>query len=325
MKLGIEYRHLTEAYERISPHIHKTPIFSSSYINGLVEKKVYFKGEHLQKTGSFKARGALNAVLSLKEKNPENSGVVTHSSGNHGQALAWAARYAGMKCTVVIPSNAPAVKVAAIKDYGADLVFCEPNPMSRQETCAKISAEKNQTIIPSFDYLDVIAGEGSIGIELMEQVPDLEAILVPISGGGMISGICIAAKAVKPDIKIFACEPKGKDLEYSLKAGKPMWPDPPKFVDTIADGLRVQRLGTLTFPVVLELVEKDVFTTSDDDIIEAMKLVYQRMKQVIEPSSGVGVAALLSDKMKKLTPDMKKVGVILCGGNTDIEHLPWMK
>ncbi|CAG2195534.1 SRR [Mytilus edulis] len=235
---------IRKAHERLKPYIHHTPVFTSSTFDKLIGRKAFFKAENLQKTGSFKARGALNSVLLLKEKNPALPGVVTHSSGNHGQGLAWAAKTAGVKCCVVIPNNAPKSKADAIKGYGAEL----------RETCARMAKEKGLEIVPPYDHYNVIAGQvliitinlqiiGTLALELMEQVPELDAILVPISGGGMISGIAIAAKSVKDDVK-----------------GKRLWPNPPRFLSTIADGIRLQQLGHLTFPIMLDLVEKEVFT-----------------------------------------------------------------
>ncbi|XP_062621082.1 serine racemase-like [Saccostrea cucullata] len=314
---------IKKAHEKISPYIHFTPFFTSSTLDNVVGRKVFFKAENLQKTGSFKARGALNAVLSLKAGNPDVNGVVTHSSGNHGQALAWAAKVAGVKCSVVVPNNSPKIKSEAIKGYGAELVFCEPTPADRQSTCDRVSKENNFIIVPPYDHYDVIAGQGTIAVEFLKQVPELDAILVPVSGGGMTSGIAIAAKAIKPDIKVFMVEPEGKMCEECLRAGQRLWPNPPRFLHTIADGIRLQQLGDLTWPIILELVEKEVFSVKDEDIVKAMRFVFERMKLVIEPASGAGVAAVMSDRLAAMDPNMKNIGVILCGGNVDIDHLPW--
>ncbi|KAK3084813.1 hypothetical protein FSP39_019483 [Pinctada imbricata] len=264
-------------------------------------------------------------VLTVKEKDPNVTGVVTHSSGNHGQALAWAAKMAKLPCTVVVPNNFSAVKVEAIKGYGAELVLCEPTPASRQETCDRVGKEKSFTFIPPYDHYDVIAGQGTMAVEFLKQVPDLDAILVPVSGGGMISGIAIAAKTIKPDIKVFMVEPEGKMAEESLRAGERLWPDPPGFLNTIADGIRLQQLGHITWPIILELVEKDVFSVSDEEMIKGMQFTFQRMKLVIEAASGAGVAAVMSEKMATMDPSIKNIGVILCGGNVDINNLPWYK
>ncbi|XP_062621024.1 serine racemase-like [Saccostrea cucullata] len=314
---------IKKAYETISPYVHTTPVFTSSTLDNLVGRKVFFKAENLQKTGSFKARGALNAVQSLKTNNPCVKGVVTHSSGNHGEALAWASKIAQVDCTVVVTQDTPKTKCRAIKSYGADLVFCQSSPSARTETCNQISSEKNYPYIPSSDHYDIIAGQGTIAVEFLKQVPELDAILVPVSGGGMASGIAIAAKAIKPDIKVFLVEPEGKMCEICLQTGKRLWPNPPQFLNTIADGLKLQQLGKLTWPIILDLAEKEVFSVTDEDIIKAMKFVFERMKLVIEPAAGTGVAAVMSERLAAMDANMKNIGVILCGGNVDIDKLPW--
>lgn len=318
---------ILNAYQKISNMIHRTPVMTSQTFNQLTGKNVYFKCENLQKTGSFKVRGALNGVLSKLERskleNKEMKGCVTHSSGNHGQALAWAAKYANIECSVVVPRGTPDTKMNAIKAYNGILEVCEPTPAARVATCKRISESENKVIIPPYDDYDVICGQGTIALEFLEQVPQLDAILVPISGGGMISGIAIYAKSIKPSIRIFAVEPLGKELEASLKANKRLWPDEAKFINTKADAIRLQQCGQLTFPIMCDLVEKDVFSQNDESMIEATKFVFERLKLVVELASGAAVAAVLSDKMKQQYPDIKHVGVILCGGNIDINHLPW--
>ncbi|XP_069135801.1 serine racemase-like isoform X3 [Argopecten irradians] len=327
------------AHERIMPYIHKTPVFTNATFDKLIGRNAFFKAENLQKTGSFKARGALNAVsnllqvqdtctsarpvMSLRERNANAAGVVTHSTGNHGQALAWAAQTVGLKCAVIVPRDTPQVKKDAITSYGAELVLCEPTPQSRQETCQRVAEEQGLEFVPPFDHHDVIAGQGTIGMELLKQAPDLDAILVPVSGGGMASGIAIAAKAMKPDIKIYLVEAEGKMCEKSLRAGERLWPNPPQFVDTIADAIRTQQLGNMTWPILLKYAEKDVFTISDADMIKGMKFAFERMKLVIEAASGAAVVAAMSDKLAAMDKDMKNIGVILCGGNVDIDKLPW--
>ncbi|ESO97770.1 hypothetical protein LOTGIDRAFT_208911 [Lottia gigantea] len=322
-KLQVAFTDILKAHQRISPYIHKTPVFKNSKINDLVHRELYFKAENLQKTGSFKARGALNAVLQLKEKQTNLKGVVTHSSGNHGQATAWAARTTGLQCSIVVPSYSPAVKMEAIKEYGAELVECGPLPTDRNAACEKIAAEKKYEMIPPFDHYHVIAGQGTIAVEFLEAVPNLDAILVPISGGGMIAGIAVAAKHIKPNIKVYAVEPEGKILEKSLRAEEMLWPNPPQYLNTIADGIRLQQTGHLTWPFLLQLVEKEVFTVNNEEIIKAMKFVFQRMKLVIEAASGAAVAAAMSDQLQKLDKKIQHIGVILCGGNVDIDKLPW--
>ncbi|KAL3857714.1 hypothetical protein ACJMK2_012356 [Sinanodonta woodiana] len=323
--LPVSVSDIMRSYHRISESIHQTPVFTSAFFDTQMGRgrKFFFKAENMQKTGSFKARGALNAVKCLKESSPGVEGVITHSSGNHGQALAWAAQLCGMKCCVVVPNNASDVKKSAIEAYGADLVICEPTPADRENTCNRVAKERNLSIVPPYDHYDVIAGQGTIAVEFLQQVPDLDAILVPVSGGGMTSGIAIAAKTMKPEIKVFMVEPEGKMAEKCLKAGERLWPNPPRFLNTIADGIRLQQLGHLTWPIILQLVEKEVFSVSDKSIIEGMKFSFEKMKLVIEASSGAAVAAAMSEKMKSMDEGIKNVGVILCGGNVDINHLPW--
>ncbi|XP_045591433.1 serine racemase isoform X2 [Procambarus clarkii] len=279
-------REVVEAYSRISGHVHRTPVFTSHSLNVLAGTQLYMKAENLQKTGAFKARGACNAVFLEKEKNPNSPGVVTHSSGNHGQAVAYAAKCAGLACSVVVPRGTPKVKCDAIKEYGAELVYCEATPASRQAVCAEIEARTGRAVIHPFDNYDVMAGQGTIALELLEEVPDLDAILVPISGGGMTSGIAVAAKALQPKCKVYPVEPFGKQLQKCLESKQRLWPNPPKFIDSVADAIRTQQL-------------------------------------VVEAAPGAAVYAAVK-LMKEFDPTAQKVGVILCGGNVDLECLPWV-
>lgn len=282
-------------------------------------KQLYFKCENFQKIGAFKARGAANAVFKLDETKAKN-GVVTHSSGNHAQALAWAAQLRGIKAYIVMPSNAPATKAAGVKGYGAIVTYCEPTLKGRIETCEKIMHETGATFVPPYDDYDVMAGQGTMALELLEEVPDLDCIITPISGGGMLSGVCIAAKGVKPSIKLFGAEPAGADDAHrSFKSGKltghignPV---------TICDGLRTGELGEKTWPVIKEHVE-DIITCSDEKTREAMFLLWERMKLVIEPSGAIGLACALSEEFQK-HKDLQKVGIILSGGNLDIKTWNW--
>lgn len=302
---------------------HKTPVLTCSQADKRSSRKLFFKCENHQKTGSFKARGALNAVLRAKEKSTNCPGFVTHSSGNHGQALAWASQVAGLPCYVVVPEMAPEVKKRAIRGYGAQLVECGSQPQDRYDACDKLQNDKNLEFIPPYDHFDVIAGQGTISVEFLDQVPNLDAILVPISGGGLSSGIAIAAKAIKPDIKVFLVTPKGKRMEECLRSGKRPWQGPPQYLDTIADGIRLQQTGYITTPILTELAEKDVFEMEEEDIVQGMKFAFERMKVVIEAAAGASVAAAFSDKLRAMDPKMVNIGVILCGGNVDINHLPW--
>ncbi|GFO08981.1 serine racemase [Plakobranchus ocellatus] len=322
-KDGVGFNEVLKALQRISNFIHKTPVITSSEANLRTGRKLFFKCENQQKTGSFKTRGALNAVLKVKETSSSCPGFVTHSSGNHGQALAWASRVAGLPCYVVVPSMAPEVKKSAIRGYGAQLVECGHLPQDRYDTCEQLQREKKLEFIPPYDHFDVIAGQGTISVEFLEQVPDLDAILIPISGGGLSSGIAIAAKAIKPNIKIFLVTPKGKKMEECLRTGKRPWDGPPQYLNTIADGIRLQQTGYITTPILTELAEKEVFEMEEQEIIDGMKFAFERMKVVIEAAAGASVAAALSDKLRAMDPLMVNIGVILCGGNVDIEHLPW--
>ncbi|KAL5016103.1 hypothetical protein ScPMuIL_005692 [Solemya velum] len=318
------FKDILAAHQRISRFIHKTPIFTSHTCNAQTGRSVFFKSENLQRTGSFKLRGALNAVLTLKEKDESLKGVITHSTGNHGQAVAFAASLSDLPCIVVVPDDTPTVKMDAIRSYGADLVQCEPTPTSRKSTCDRLAVERGLSFIPPYDDYTVIAGQGTIALEFLEAVPDLDAILVPTSGGGMVAGIAIAAKAIKPGIKIFAVEPHGKMLGGCLQAGGRLWPNPPQFLDTIADAIRTQQIGHLTWPIIMQHVEKEVFTATSEDIIVGMRFAFERMKLVVEAASGTVIWAAMSDKMRCMDPGMKNIGVVLSGGNVDIDKLPWL-
>ncbi|VDM41360.1 unnamed protein product [Toxocara canis] len=281
---------ILRAAERIRPTIHKTPIITSNSIDKLCSKKVFFKCEHLQKTGSFKARGAINAVkLLIDGKKSEFSvyyGVctlhmrfffhITHSSGNHGQALAWAAREFGIPCTVVVPNDAPASKIAAMRAYGATLVECVPK--ERKSTVDKLMKEADYEFIDPHDDHRVMAGQGTIAMEFLEQVPDLDAVLIPVGGGGLISGMAVAIATLSPKTKIFCVEPEGKQLEKSLKAGERLWDEGAGPVDTVADGIRVLRIGAKCFPEMKRCCESTVLTVNDERIIHAMELIYSRLK-----------------------------------------------
>ncbi|KAK7087403.1 serine racemase-like [Littorina saxatilis] len=322
-EMPVTFGNVLKACERIAPYLNRTPVFTCSTADEIAGRKLFFKAENLQKTGSFKARGALNAILLAKERKPTVAGIVTHSSGNHGQAVAWASKRVNLPSYVVVPAMAPASKKTAIRGYGAQLIECGSKPSDRYEACDKLQAEKDLEMVPPFDHPDVIAGQGSIAVELLDQVPDLDAIMVPISGGGMASGIAIAAKHMKPDIKVFVVSPQGKLLTDCFKSGQRLWPNPPEYLNTTADAIRLQQLGHLTFNILSQLAEKDAFEMSDEEMIQGVKFIMHRMKLVVEMAAGASVAAVLSDRMKSLDPAIKKVGVILCGGNIDLDNLPW--
>ncbi|KAK3848914.1 hypothetical protein Pcinc_044311 [Petrolisthes cinctipes] len=314
---------IKEALTRIRGWIHRTPIITSHQLDTLAGRKLFFKTENLQKTGSFKVRGACNAVFLEKEKNPDGPGVVTHSSGNHGQAVAYAAKCAGLACSVVVPEGTPKVKCDAIQHYGAELVFCQPSPAARKETCERIAEETGRAVIHPYDNYNVMAGQGTIALELLEEVPNLDAILVPISGGGMTSGIAVAAHHMQPSCRVYAVEPFGKMLEQSLKSKQRLWPNPPQFLNTIADAIRTQQVGELTFPVLCQFAETQVFSITDDQMVEGMRLAMERTKMVVEAASGAAVYAGVRC-LEDVEPKVERVGVILCGGNVDLDQLPWI-
>lgn len=245
---------------------------------------------------------------------------MTHSSGNHGQALAWAARQAGVPCCVVVPQAASPVKKSAILSHGADLLDCGPDPADRAVFVKKVQDERGFTLIPPYDHLDVIAGQGTIVLEFLLQVPKLDAIMVPIGGGGLSSGICIAAKAIKPDIKIFLVCPKGKGMEETLRSG--VRASSQRYLDTVADGIRMHQTGEMTTPILADLAEKMVFDMGEKEIIDGMKFAFERMKLVVEAASGAAVAAAFSPRLRQMD-GMARVGVVLCGGNVDLDHLPF--
>jgi threonine dehydratase len=307
------------AHRRIEPFVHRTAVATNATLDDVAGRRLWFKCELLQKTGSFKFRGATNAVRMLDDAAAAR-GVVTHSSGNHAQALALAARMRGIAAHVVMPSNSAAVKKAAVAGYGGRVIECEPTLEARESTAARVIAETGAAMIPPYNHPDVIAGQGTIALELLDECPHLDAIIVPLGGGGMISGIAIAAKALKPSIKIIGAEPElAGDALQSKRAGsiqpamKPL---------TIADGLRTS-LGPLTFPVVRDLVD-DIVLVSEAEIVAHMRLAWERMKLTIEPSAAVGVAVACSAWMRaRENADMQDVGVVLCGGNVDLSALPW--
>lgn len=306
-----------EAAARVRGFVHRTPVLTSETLDRLAGRHVYFKCENLQKTGAFKYRGATNAVQKLSDAAARN-GVVTHSSGNHAQALALAARVRGIPAYIVMPRTAPLVKKAAVEGYGGIVTLCEPTLAAREETAARVVAETGGTLIPPFDHPDVIAGQGTAALELLEDVPDLDAVVSPVGGGGLLSGFCVASRGINPGIRVFGAEPLGADDAARSKAAGTFIPQTGP--NTIADGL-LTSLGELTWPIIRDLVE-GVFTVSEDQIRAAMRLVWERMKLVIEPSAAVGVAVVLSDEFRALA-GVRKVGVVLCGGNVGLDKLYW--
>jgi threonine dehydratase len=316
---------IVEAHERIAPYIHRTQVLTSQTANRITGAQLFFKCENLQKTGSFKIRGAANAILSLSEEDARR-GIVTQSSGNHAAAVACAASWRGAKAWIVMPKNAPRVKCEAVEGYGGKIAFCEPTVTARTEMAAKLQADTGAVLIHPYDDDRIIAGQATAAKELLEDVPDLDAILAPVSGGGLLSGTCLSAKHLKPNIRLFGCEPaKADDAYRSLQTGTLQGIDSS---DTIADGLRAS-LAPRTF-AILRRELSGVLLVSEEEIISSMRFLWERMKIVVEPSSSIALAPLLKQgclaglnlgvRPDALTP---KIGIILSGGNVDLSALPF--
>ena len=304
------------ARDRIAPYIHHTPVLTSQYLNQLSGAELFFKCENFQKAGAFKVRGASNAVFGLSDEAAAN-GVTTHSSGNHALSLCYAAGRRGIDATVVMPNTAPDAKKAAVKGYGGTVIECEPSMSAREAALEQVVADSGADFVHPYNDPRVIAGQATCALELIEEIGELDAVVAPIGGGGMISGTCLSLSRLSPETKIYAAEPKNADDAYrSFKAGEIIEDDAP---NTIADGLRTS-LRPRTWHFVSNFVS-DVLLASEDEIIDAMFLTWQRMKMVIEPSSSVPLATILKNK------DLfqgKRVGVIITGGNVDLRKLPWM-
>lgn len=304
------------AARRIKPYIHRTPVLTNESLNEKVGAQVFLKCENMQRVGAFKFRGASNAVWSLTDEEAAR-GVCTHSSGNHAQALALAARMRGIPAYIVMPENAPSVKKNAVAGYGGQISFCAPTLEAREATLRKVYESTGANVVHPYNNERVIAGQGTAALELLEDLPDLDVMIAPVGGGGLLSGTSIAATETKPGIRVIAGEPEMADDAYrSMKAGEIIPSVNPK---TIADGL-LTSLGTLTFPIVQQCVEQ-IVTVSEQGVIDSMKFVWERAKIVIEPSAAVAVGVLWE---KKIDLSGLKVGVILSGGNVDLERLPWM-
>lgn len=306
------------AARRIAPWIHRTPIMTCATLDRLAGRRLFFKCEQWQRVGAFKFRGASNAVLKLSDADASR-GVVTHSSGNHAQALALAARMRGIAAHIVMPSSATPVKRRAVEGYGANVIECAPTLAARETTVAEVQARTGAILIPPYNHADVMAGQGTAALEMLEEHPELDAIVAPVGGGGLMAGVAVAAHALKPTIRLFAGEPLGADdAARSKVSGKLVLQTDPR---TIADGL-LTSMGDLTWPVVRDLVE-NVVTVSEDEIIQAMRLMWERAKLLIEPSSAVAVAAVLTPTFQTLR-DLRNVGIVLSGGNVNLDRLPWM-
>ncbi|MBN1834720.1 MAG: pyridoxal-phosphate dependent enzyme [Spirochaetales bacterium] len=324
---GIQAPSLAEirrAAGRIAPHAHRTPVLTCRSLDELVGARLYFKCENFQKVGAFKFRGACNAVLSLGEEEARR-GVATHSSGNHAQALALAARLRGIPAHIVMPRNSPRVKVAAVQGYGARILFCPPTQADRERTLEAVVRETGAAFVHPYDDLRVIAGQATCALELLEEVPGLELVLAPVGGGGLVSGTALSCRYLAPAVRVLAAEPKGADDAFrSLRDGRIHPSVNPR---TVADGLRTS-LGSLTFPIIRETVSA-VLTVEEESILRAMRLIWERMKIIVEPSAAVPLGALLEWQHAgsqsiggRLSPD-SRIGIILSGGNLDLDRLPW--
>ncbi len=313
----ITIQEIQAAAQRIAPYIHRTPILTCRAIDRLAGCRLFFKCENLQKVGAFKMRGATNAVFSLSEEDAAR-GVATHSSGNHAQALALAARLRGISAYVVMPTSSPAVKRAAVADYGAEIIDCEPTLQAREETLEQVVQRTGAVFIHPYDNEQIIAGQGTAALELLTDQPQLAVVMAPVGGGGLLSGTALATGALAPEARVIAAEPCGADdAARSLAAGHII---PSVKPDTIADGL-LTSLGALNFPIIQEHVAA-IWTVDDAGIIAAMRLIWERMKIIIEPSSAVCLAAVLDHPEEIAGQD---IGIIISGGNVDLNQLPWLK
>ncbi|MEM7453522.1 MAG: pyridoxal-phosphate dependent enzyme [Planctomycetota bacterium] len=312
----ITFDDVCRARELIAPYAHETPVITCSTLNRMSGHELFFKCENQQKTGAFKFRGAVNSVARLTDEEKAR-GVVTHSSGNHAQALAAAAKLFGVTAHIVMPSNSPQVKKAGVKGYGGRIIECEPTLESRERTAKAVKAETGAVLIPPFNYANVIAGQGTCAAEFFEQVPDIQTMIAPVGGGGLLSGTCISAAAQSPQVAVIAGEPANADDAFQSKAEGRVIPQ--LNPDTIADGLRTS-LGSLTWPFVRDYVDH-IVRIEEQEIVKAMKLFIERTKVFIEPSAAVAVAVALYHLPKSEPP--ARIGVILSGGNVDLDKLPW--
>jgi len=310
---GIEA--IRAAHRRISPRIHRTPVMTSESLDEMAGAGLFFKCENLQKTGSFKIRGATNAVFSLTDEEAKH-GVVAPSSGNHAAALALAARWRGIPAWIVMPSNSSAVKMRAVEAYGGKITLCEPNIASREATAAAIMQQTGAHLVHPYNDVRVIAGQGTAALELLEQAPDLDFIVTPASGGGLLSGTAIAAKSVRPGIRVMGSEPRNADDAYRSMASGKIQPASPN--ETMADGLRAT-LSPLTFSILRERVDQ-ISLVAEEEIVSTMLLLWERLKLVVEPSGAVAAAPAL---LRRIGAEGKKVGIILSGGNLDLQKLPF--
>jgi len=312
---GLTWELITQARERITGKVNLTPVFTSSTLDGLSGARLHFKCENLQKGGAFKARGATNAVFALSEREARR-GVATHSSGNHGAALARAAALRGIRSYVVMPDNTAQAKRDAVARYGAEITWCAPTLAARESTVRQVLTSTGATLVHPYDDLRVMAGQGTAAVELLEAVPNLDVLLCPVGGGGLLSGCAVAARTIKPDIRVIGVEPSGADdAARSLRAGSIV---PVEHPNTIADGLRAT-IGERPFAEIRRLVA-EIVTVTDEAIVRAMRQMWEVLKIVVEPSGAVPYAALL-DAPAALRG--RRIGIIVSGGNLDLDHLPW--
>ena len=311
----VTLKDIEAAHERIRPHIHRTPVFTNNSLDELSGAELYFKCDNFQKAGSFKIRGATNTVeqLTIEEL---NRGVATTSSGNHGAALSMAVTRRGGKTKVVMPNNTPKIKINNVERNGGEVVWCEPEQESRESVLKELIEKTGAVVVHPYNDERIMAGQGTCAKELLEDHPELDVIVSPVSGGGLLSGTLLSSKALKTDIQVFGAEPAEADDAYrSLKLGKIV---PNETINTICDGLRAQ-IGGLTFPVISNLVD-DIITVTEEEIIDSMRMIWERLKMIVEPSSSITLGAVLKNKDRF---NGKKVGLIISGGNVDLDHLPW--
>jgi threonine dehydratase len=316
--MSLDLAAIRAAHERIRPYIKRTPVLTSEAIDTGCGARLHFKCENLQAVGAFKARGACNAVFSLTDVEAAR-GVVTHSSGNHAAALARAARLRGIGAEIVMPKGSPQSKVANVTSFGGRITFCEPGLNAREAACAEIMARTGAVLVHPFDDLRVAAGQGTATVELLEDAPDLDFVLCPVGGGGLLCGTAVAAKSLKPGIRMIGVEPAlADDVAQSFRAGKRVAIATPA---TIADGLRTNCTGEKNFPIIRQYVD-DIVTVTEEEIIAAMRELWEKLHVIAEPSAAVAYAAI---RGKKFPYAGKNVGLILTGGNVDLDALPWMK
>ena len=311
----VTLKDIVAAHDRIAPFIHRTPVLTNKSLNELSGAELYFKCENFQKAGSFKIRGATNTV-ELLNQDELGRGIATTSSGNHGAALSMAVSRRNGKTKVVMPHNTPKIKVKNVERNGGEVIWCEPDQTSREEVLKDLVVKTGSTVVHPYNDERIVMGQGTAGKELIEDHPDLDVIVSPVSGGGLLSGTLLSAQGINPKIKVYGAEPlEADDTFLSLQKGEIV---PNKTINTICDGLRAQ-IGTITFPIIQSYVE-EVITLTEEEIIESMKMIWERMKIVVEPSCSITLAAVLKSRDRFAG---KKVGLIISGGNVDLERLPW--